>query len=81
VCLAYFVNLQGVFGTLLIRLNIRIAKFRLKPGSVLGEWPILEVIGGSAFTAVFCYLVRLLYNLPSHAYLTTSGRLCASANI
>ncbi|KIK08951.1 hypothetical protein K443DRAFT_671998 [Laccaria amethystina LaAM-08-1] len=45
----------GVLGSLLIRLNVEIAIFRRQ--SVLADWPILEVISISAFTAAMSYLV------------------------
>lgn len=45
----------GVLGSLLIRLNVEIAIFRRQ--SVLADWPILEVVSVSAFTAAMSYLV------------------------
>ncbi|KIM44556.1 hypothetical protein M413DRAFT_66882 [Hebeloma cylindrosporum] len=45
----------GVLGALLIRLNVEIALYRRN--SILGEWPILEVISVSAVTAAVSYLI------------------------
>ncbi|KDR80589.1 hypothetical protein GALMADRAFT_240906 [Galerina marginata CBS 339.88] len=45
----------GVLGSLLIRLNVEIALYRRN--SVLGEWPVLEVVFASAVTAAVSYLI------------------------
>jgi chloride channel 3/4/5 len=49
-------GVQGIIGTILIRLNVQIALYRRQ--SSLAEWPILEVVGVSAITAAISYLVR-----------------------
>ena len=49
---------QGALGSLLIKLNVRIAVYRRN--STLYQWPILEVVGVSAITAAISYLVSLL---------------------
>lgn len=51
---------QGALGSLLIKLNVRIAVYRRN--SILYQWPILEVVGVSAITAAISYLVNLLLN-------------------
>ncbi|EPT02984.1 hypothetical protein FOMPIDRAFT_1159568 [Fomitopsis schrenkii] len=48
----------GILGSLLIRLNARIAVYRRN--SVLNHWPTLEVVCVSAVTAAVCYLVVFL---------------------
>ena len=53
---------QGALGSLLIKLNVRIAVYRRN--SVLYQWPVLEVVGVSAITAAVSYLVRLIH-LPN----------------
>ncbi|RXW17772.1 hypothetical protein EST38_g8077 [Candolleomyces aberdarensis] len=45
----------GVLGSFLIRLNVEIAIYRRQ--SIVGDWPILEVVCASAITAAFSYLV------------------------
>ncbi|KAF9531719.1 Cl-channel protein [Crepidotus variabilis] len=45
----------GILGSLLIRLNVEIALYRRN--SVLRDWPVLEVVCVSAFTAAVCYLI------------------------
>ncbi|TFK26246.1 Cl-channel protein [Coprinopsis marcescibilis] len=45
----------GVLGSYLIRLNVEIAIYRRQ--SVVGDWPVLEVVGASAITATLSYLV------------------------
>ena len=50
------IKLQGVLGSLLIRLNVAAALYRRH--SILNEWPVLEVVGVSAVTAAISYLVR-----------------------
>ncbi|TEB33068.1 Cl-channel protein [Coprinellus micaceus] len=45
----------GVLGTLLIRMNTEIAIHRRQ--SIIGDWPILEVVSASAITAALSYLV------------------------
>ncbi|KAH8832275.1 Cl-channel protein [Flagelloscypha sp. PMI_526] len=45
----------GILGSILVRLNIRIAMVR--KSSALGDWPVLEVLVVSAITAAACYLV------------------------
>lgn len=47
--------MQGVLGTLLIRMNTEIAIHRRQ--SIIGDWPILEVVSASAITAALSYLV------------------------
>jgi chloride channel 3/4/5 len=47
--------LQGVLGSLLIKLNVEIALYRRN--SILHEYPVLEVVGVSAITAAISYLV------------------------
>lgn len=47
--------IQGVLGSLLIRMNTEIAIHRRQ--SVIGDWPILEVVCASAVTAALSYLV------------------------
>jgi chloride channel 3/4/5 len=46
---------QGVLGSLFIRLNIKVAVHRQK--SVLGDWPLVEVIIVSAGTAIISFVV------------------------
>lgn len=50
--------IQGVLGSLLIRLNVEIALYRRN--SILRDWPVLEVVSVSAVTAAISYLVCLL---------------------
>lgn len=47
--------MQGVLGSLLIKLNIAAAVYRRN--SILHECPILEVTGATAITAAVSYLV------------------------
>jgi chloride channel 3/4/5 len=47
--------IQGILGSLLIKLNVEVALYRRN--SVLNEWPVLEVVGASAITAAISYLV------------------------
>ncbi|KAJ3517752.1 hypothetical protein NLJ89_g304 [Agrocybe chaxingu] len=49
----------GVLGSLLIRLNVEIALYRRH--SVLGDWPILEVVSVSAVTAAISYLASIVF--------------------
>lgn len=56
--------MQGVLGSLLIRLNVEIA---LRRNTLLREWPILEVVCVSAVTAAVSYLVSVfspIFGLP-----------------
>ena len=66
---------QGALGSLLIKLNVRIAVYRRN--SILYQWPILEVVGVSAITAATSYLVNLLLKECSatliHRRLSFSG--------
>lgn len=70
---------QGALGSLLIKLNVRIAVYRRN--SILYQWPILEVVGVSAITAAISYLVNLLLNECSatliHSRLFFSGTRCS----
>ena len=47
--------LQGVLGTLLIRLNVAAAVYRRN--SIISEWPLLEVVVVASATAALSYLV------------------------
>ncbi|KAF9508161.1 hypothetical protein BS47DRAFT_1373732 [Hydnum rufescens UP504] len=49
----------GVLGSLFIRLNIKVAVHRQK--SVLGDWPVVEVIIVSAGTAIISFVVANLF--------------------
>lgn len=60
------IHVQGVVGSLLIKLNVQIAVYRRN--SILHDWPILEVVGVSAITAAICYLVLIF---PSTYLLST----------
>jgi chloride channel 3/4/5 len=51
-----YLDLQGVLGSILIKLNVAVATYRHT--SSLKEWPLLEVLGVSAITAAMSYLVR-----------------------
>ena len=44
-----------MLGSFLIRLNVEIAIYRRQ--SIVGDWPILEVVCASAITAALSYLV------------------------
>ncbi|EKM81818.1 hypothetical protein AGABI1DRAFT_118889 [Agaricus bisporus var. burnettii JB137-S8] len=48
----------GIFGSLLIKLNVRIAVYR--ENSPIRDWPILEVVCVSAVTAAVSYLVSYI---------------------
>ncbi|KAH9832582.1 Cl-channel protein [Rhodofomes roseus] len=50
--------LGGFLGSLLIKLNARIAVYRRN--SMLNDWPTIEVVSVSAITAAVCYLVVFL---------------------
>lgn len=49
---------KGIFGSLLIKLNVRIAVYR--ENSPIRDWPILEVVCVSAVTAAVSYLVSYI---------------------
>jgi len=53
----------------MIRLNVEVALYRRN--SVVGDWPVLEVVCVSAITAALSYLVRdPIILLPSFYQLT-----------
>jgi hypothetical protein len=55
--------LQGVLGSLLIKLNIFIALYRHR--SFLRYWPVLEVVCAAAITGAVSYLVCKLDEHPT----------------
>lgn len=57
----YSPHSKGILGSLLIKLNVKIAVYRRN--SVIGNWPILEVVCVSAVTAAVSYLVRCTYSI------------------
>ncbi|KAF8637590.1 hypothetical protein AX17_002659 [Amanita inopinata Kibby_2008] len=69
----------GILGPLLIRMNVYIALYRRN--SILHEWPVLEVIGVTAFTAAICYLwtsAQILYQDQSPFYSVQTSELVAN---
>lgn len=65
-------HVQGVLGSLLIKLNVEVALYRRN--SYLHEWPVLEVVCVSAITAGISYLVwNLSSSIPSSADMLPSG--------
>ena len=67
---------QGALGSLLIKLNVRIAVYRRN--SMLHQWPVLEVAGVSAITAAVSYLVRLIHLLNKYCTTLIYHRLFSS---
>lgn len=63
---------QGILGSLLIKLNVKIAIYRRN--SLISEWPILEVVCVSAITAAVSYLVCSSV-LPPNGYAERLARL------
>jgi surface polysaccharide O-acyltransferase-like enzyme len=51
----YLTSSQGILGSFLIKLNVKIAIYR--KNTIIGDWPILEVVCVSAITAAVSYLV------------------------
>ena len=51
-------QVQGVLGSLLIELNVKVAVYR--KNSMIADWPVLEVICVTAITAAVSYLVSCL---------------------